>query len=57
MKRGAMQSISEFIERWATSGGSERANYALFLTEFTEVLGLEKPLPAKDTGESDHYRL
>ena len=52
-----MQSISEFIERWATSGGSERANYALFLTEFTEVLGLEKPLPAKDTGESDHYRL
>jgi len=52
-----MQSISEFIERWSKSGGSERANYALFLTELTEVLGLEKPLPATDTGENDHYRL
>ena len=52
-----MQSVSEFIERWSKSGGSERANYALFLTEFTEVLGVEKPLPATDTGESDHYRL
>lgn len=52
-----MQTIQEFIERWANSGGSERANYALFLTEFTEVLGLEKPLPATDSGENDHYRL
>ncbi|UXX82217.1 class I SAM-dependent DNA methyltransferase [Roseovarius pelagicus] len=52
-----MQTISEFIERWSTSGGSERANYALFLTELTEVLGLEKPLPATDTGTNDHYRL
>lgn len=33
------------------------ANYALFLTEFTEVLGLEKPLPATDSGQNDHYRL
>lgn len=52
-----MQTISEFIERWAKSGGSERANYALFLTELTEVLGVEKPLPATETGENDHYRL
>jgi hypothetical protein len=52
-----MQTIQEFIERWTNSGGSERANYALFLTELTEALGLEKPLPATDTGENDHYRL
>ncbi|WP_116600117.1 class I SAM-dependent DNA methyltransferase [Primorskyibacter marinus] len=52
-----MQTISDFIDRWAKSGGSERANYALFLTELTEVLGVEKPLPATDTGENDHYRL
>ncbi|MCI2400405.1 DNA methyltransferase [Aliiroseovarius subalbicans] len=51
-----MQSISEFIERWENSGGSERANYQLFLSELTEVLGLEKPLPATDTGQNDHYR-
>lgn len=52
-----MQSVPEFIERWSKSGGSERANYALFLTELTEVLGVDKPLPATDTSEHDHYRL
>lgn len=52
-----MQTISEFIKRWSKSGGSERANYALFLTELTEVLGVDKPLPATDTSENDHYRL
>ena len=52
-----MQTISEFIERWSKSGGSERANYALFLTEFTDVLGLDQLLPATDTGQNDHYRL
>ncbi|WP_432450481.1 class I SAM-dependent DNA methyltransferase [Aliiroseovarius marinus] len=52
-----MQSISEFIERWKHSGGAERANYGLFLSELTEVLGVEKPLPVTDTGSNDHYRL
>ena len=52
-----MRSISAFIEHWAKSGGSERANYAMFLSELTEVLGVEKPLPATDTGAHDHYRL
>ena len=51
-----MQTIPEFIERWGKSGGSERANYASFLNELTEVLELEKPLPATDTTENDHYR-
>ncbi|NRP49801.1 hypothetical protein XMV201_001561 [Aliiroseovarius sp. xm-v-201] len=52
-----MQTISEFIERWKQSGGSERANYGLFLNDLTEALGLEKPLPVTDTDENDHYRL
>lgn len=52
-----MRSISEFIEHWSKSGGSERANYAMFLSELTEVLGVERPLPATDNGEHDHYRL
>ena len=52
-----MRSISEFIEHWSKSGGSERANYAMFLSELTEVLGVERPLPATDNGAHDHYRL
>ena len=52
-----MQTISEFIERWKQSGGSERANYGLFLNDLTEALGLEKPLPVTDTDANDHYRL
>ncbi|MCK0140023.1 type IIL restriction-modification enzyme MmeI [Aliiroseovarius sp. F47248L] len=52
-----MQTISEFIERWKQSGGSERANYGLFLNDLTEALGLEKPLPVTDTDQNDHYRL
>ncbi|PHQ96536.1 MAG: hypothetical protein COB40_08175 [Marinosulfonomonas sp.] len=39
------------------SGGSERANYSLFLSELTEVLGLEKPNPSTQMSENDHYRL
>ncbi|CAM3473727.1 hypothetical protein DESA109040_14035 [Deinococcus saxicola] len=33
----------EFIARWLPSGGSERANYGLFLSELCEVLGVERP--------------
>lgn len=51
-----MQTISEFIDKWRASGGSERANYVLFLSELTEVLGLDKPMPATADGLNDHYR-
>ena len=52
-----MQSISQFIGRCAKNGCSERANYALFLTELTEILDLEKALPATAPCANDHYRL
>lgn len=52
-----MSAIQEFIDRWSKSGGSERANYALFLSELCDVLGLDRPLPATATEENDHYRL
>ena len=38
--------IEQFINRWRTSGASERANYQLFLTELCALLGVEKPKPA-----------
>lgn len=48
--------IGEFIARWKPSGGSEHANYQLFVIELTELLGLERPFPATDDDSNDHYR-
>ena len=39
-----------FIDRWKNSGGSERANYASFLIELCELLGVPRPEPSKATG-------
>jgi len=38
--------VESFIARWQAAGGSERANYQLFITELCELLGLPKPEPA-----------
>lgn len=36
-----------FIERWSgLDGGQERANYALFLSELCDVIGVSRPDPA-----------
>jgi hypothetical protein len=32
----------DFIRRWSRAGGSEKANYQLFLTELCELLNLPK---------------
>jgi hypothetical protein len=42
-------SLNAFISRWQKAGGSERANYQLFLTELCELLALPKPDPASDS--------
>lgn len=44
------QTPEEFIARWLASGGSERANYALFLTELCDLLGVPRPDPATASG-------
>lgn len=51
-----MTGVKEFIARWKSSGGSEHANYQLFVIELTELLGLERPFPANDDDSNDHYR-
>lgn len=39
--------LDAFIARWQGAGGSERANYQLFVTELARLLGLpEPPRPA-----------
>jgi len=49
-------SLEAFIERWqGREGGQERANYALFLTELCEVIGLPHPDPASATTDQNDY--
>jgi SAM-dependent methyltransferase len=43
---GTPDRIDAFIARWSKATGNELANYQLFLTELTELLGLPRPDPA-----------
>ncbi|HEY1723597.1 MAG TPA: DNA methyltransferase [Magnetospirillaceae bacterium] len=46
----------KFITRWSgREGGQERANYALFLTELCDVLGLDHPEPAGASHDLNDY--
>ncbi|MGE0418089.1 MAG: class I SAM-dependent DNA methyltransferase [Acetobacteraceae bacterium] len=48
--------VERFIARWqGREGGQERANYALFLTELCDTLGLPHPDPATATTEDNDY--
>ncbi len=48
--------IEAFIARWqGGEGGQERANYALFLSELCDVLGVPRPDPASANHETNDY--
>lgn len=47
--------IEHFIDRWKSSGGSERANYQLFLAELCDLLGVEHPDPAQPDNLENAY--
>lgn len=47
--------LEPFIARWSDVGGTERANYQLFLTELCSILGLPQPDPAGDDTEQNAY--
>jgi hypothetical protein len=48
--------VEAFIGRWQDGeGGQERANYALYLSELCDVLGVERPKPAGVTTEHNDY--
>jgi SAM-dependent methyltransferase len=48
--------VETFVARWSgQEGGAERANYALFLTEFCDVLGVDHPKPAQATRTENDY--
>ena len=51
----APPAVEQFIRRWqGRHGGQERANYAMFLCELCDVLGLPRPDPAGHPGENDY---
>ncbi len=47
--------IDIFIDRWAASGGSERANFQTFANELCQVLGLPIPDPATKATTANSY--
>ena len=52
------QDVEAFISRWlANEGGQERANYALFLSELCDILGVPRPEPAAATTTLNDYVL
>src|SRR5438876_250519 len=42
--------VEAFIARWQRSEAAERANYALFLVELCDILGLPHPDPTTGVG-------
>lgn len=49
------ENINDFITRWSASGGSERANYQLFLAELADLLNVPRPDPAGDDNRDNAY--
>ena len=47
--------IDAFIDRWQRSGGAERANYQMFLSELTVLLGVPLPAPAQESNRHNDY--
>ncbi|WP_018864389.1 DNA methyltransferase [Thioalkalivibrio sp. ARh3] len=51
----APEQVEAFLDRWLETGGSERANYQLFLTELCALLDLPQPDPASDDTADNAY--
>ena len=47
----------DFERRWQPSGGAERANYGLFLTDLCDLLSVPRPDPTTDNPAQDAYVL
>jgi len=47
--------LAEYVARWAASGGSERANYASFLSELCDLIGVPRPEPTTPDNAHNAY--
>ncbi len=50
-----MQEVEHFITRWQNSGAAERSNYALFLSELCDLLGVSRPSPSSEYNQLNDY--
>ena len=50
-----MPSTADFITRWKRSSASERANYALFLSELCDLIGVPRPDPSTSDEDANTY--
>lgn len=50
-----VHAVERFIERWQAAGGSERANYQLFVHELCALLDLPTPDPAREDTRDNAY--
>jgi hypothetical protein len=46
---------ADFIARWQPSGGRERANYQIFLSELCDLLGVPRPDPTREDDRDNAY--
>jgi hypothetical protein len=52
----AGEPVEQFIARWpGRTGGQERANHALFLSELCDAIGVPRPEPASAATEENDY--
>lgn len=47
--------IDHFLARWRNAGGSERANYQLFIADLCALLEVDKPQPANEHTRDNAY--
>jgi hypothetical protein len=47
--------VHAFITKWQGAGGSERANYQLFISDLCELLDVERPQPAREDTRDNAY--
>jgi len=48
--------VDDFISRWKSSGGYERANFRQFALELTKLLELPAPKPTTADAQNDDCR-
>lgn len=55
MAQSPLSNVDAFIARWQSAGGSERANYQLFVHELCALLELPTPDPAREDTRDNAY--
>jgi hypothetical protein len=50
-----MEDIDTFILRWQKAASSERSNYQIFLSELSDILGVQRPEPSTGNAAIDTY--